>query len=103
MVWVSSWAKHLLASNSISGPSLPCTSCRQDKFWVEGFVAGLVSLSLHWKSAWLQEVNMSVDFIFLPLSYVCMYVCVEVRACEYVPVEFKGGHWISWWWNGRQL
>lgn len=30
----------------------PWASCRQDKFWVEDFVGGLMSLlsSLHWKS-----------------------------------------------------
>jgi hypothetical protein len=27
-----------------------CISCRQDKFWVESFVGGLVSLLLHWGS-----------------------------------------------------
>ena len=28
----------------------PCISCRQDKFWIESFVGGLVSLLLHWVS-----------------------------------------------------
>jgi hypothetical protein len=28
----------------------PCTPCRQDRFGVEGFVGGLLSLSLLWKS-----------------------------------------------------
>ena len=27
----------------------PCTSCRQDTFWVKGFVDGLLSLTLHWE------------------------------------------------------
>jgi hypothetical protein len=31
----------------------PCTSCRQDIFWVEDFMVVLLSLSLHWESAWL--------------------------------------------------
>ena len=28
----------------------PSTPCRQDRLWVKGFVAGLVSQSQHWKS-----------------------------------------------------
>lgn len=28
-----------------------CTSCRQDTFWVEGFVGGLLPLSLHCESS----------------------------------------------------
>ena len=41
---------------SVSAPSLslfhvcPCTSCRQDQFWVKGFVGGLLSLFLYWES-----------------------------------------------------
>ena len=34
-------------------------SFRQDKFWVKSFVSGLVSLSFHWGSCWLQEVASS--------------------------------------------
>jgi hypothetical protein len=37
----------------------PCTSYRQDTFWVEGFMDGLMSISLHWEPAWLQEVAIS--------------------------------------------
>jgi hypothetical protein len=28
----------------------PCTCCRQDTFWVEGFVGGFLSLSFYWES-----------------------------------------------------
>jgi hypothetical protein len=28
----------------------PCASCKQDTFWVESFVSGLLSLSFHWES-----------------------------------------------------
>ena len=34
----------------------PCTSFRQDEFWVESFMGGLVSLSLHWESCLAAEV-----------------------------------------------
>ena len=33
----------------------PSASCRQDKLCVEGFVAGLMSQSLHWKSYLITE------------------------------------------------
>jgi hypothetical protein len=32
-------------------PFYPCTFCRQEHMWFEGFVAGLVSLFLHCKTA----------------------------------------------------
>jgi hypothetical protein len=35
----------------------PCISCGPDRFWVEIFVGELVSLSLHWILAWLQEAG----------------------------------------------
>lgn len=38
----------------------PCNSCRQDIFWGEGFMCGLVSLSLHWKSCLVSSVNISL-------------------------------------------
>ena len=50
MGWVSSWASYWLTTPSISAPSYPCISYKQDKFWVERFVGGLVSLSLQWGS-----------------------------------------------------
>ena len=28
----------------------PCTFCSQDTFWIEGFVGGLLSLSVQWES-----------------------------------------------------
>ena len=48
MGWVSSWVHYWLDILSISAPSCPCISYRQDKFWVKSIVDGLVSLSLHW-------------------------------------------------------
>jgi hypothetical protein len=45
------WASHWLAFPTNYAPSLyPCISCRQNKFWVKGFVGGLVSSTFQWKS-----------------------------------------------------
>lgn len=41
----------LLSLVTILLGSSPRTLCKQGKLWVEGFVAGLVSQSLHWKSS----------------------------------------------------
>jgi hypothetical protein len=51
----------LLADYSLNLHSIPRAfiSCRQVKFWVEGFVSGLVSLSLYWVPTWLQKVAFS--------------------------------------------
>ena len=48
----------------------PCISFRQDKFWVKSFVGGLVSLSLHWSLALLQEMAIlrSISFTIRSLS-----------------------------------
>jgi hypothetical protein len=40
-------SKDILASTTVSGFGLS-TSCRQETFWVEDFVGGLLSLSSHW-------------------------------------------------------
>jgi hypothetical protein len=40
MGWFSSWASHWLEFLQSLLHLCPCTSCRQDKFWVEGFVDG---------------------------------------------------------------
>ena len=42
----------LLVGHSLSLCSIPCLyiSCRQDKFWDESLVSGLMSLLLHWGS-----------------------------------------------------
>jgi hypothetical protein len=42
----------LLVSHTLSLCSIPCAciSCRQDKFWVESSVGGLVFLLLRWGS-----------------------------------------------------
>jgi hypothetical protein len=37
---------------------LACTPCRQDKFWVEGFVDRLLPPSLHWKTHRATGMNM---------------------------------------------
>ena len=47
------WSKYIIYLCSL--PST-CITCRQDKFWVESFMGGLVSLLLLWGSCWLQEV-----------------------------------------------
>ena len=48
----------------------PCTSFTEDTFWVECFVGGLVSLSLHWSLALLQEMAIlrSISFTIRSLS-----------------------------------
>jgi hypothetical protein len=35
----------------------PCTCCKQDTFWMEGFVGSLVTLSFHWESVALLYIN----------------------------------------------
>ena len=42
------------------------TSCRQDTFWVEGFLGGLLSLSSNWKSCMATGSN-----LFHPRSLAC--------------------------------
>jgi hypothetical protein len=50
MEWVSSWATYWLAIPSVSA-LLPLPALLSEyKFWVESFVDGLLSLSLHWGS-----------------------------------------------------
>jgi hypothetical protein len=48
--WISSWGSGWLAVPSVSAPFFPYTSCRQEQFWFEGFVDGLMFPSLLWKS-----------------------------------------------------
>lgn len=46
---VSIWGNHWLAIPASLLYLCPCTSCRQDIFWMEGFVGELVSLFLLWE------------------------------------------------------
>jgi hypothetical protein len=55
MGWVSSWNNHWFPH---SAPTLSCKSCRQDKFWVEDLVGGLMSRSTG-SLIWLEEVVIS--------------------------------------------
>ena len=48
---ISSWASYWLAIPSVSALSPhPWISCREDKFGIESFVGGFVSLLFHWGS-----------------------------------------------------
>jgi hypothetical protein len=46
----------------------PCASCRQDKFWVEGFVGGLMSPPSTGSPAWLQGEATSVSLSLVSLA-----------------------------------
>ena len=39
----------------------PGITCRHDKFWIEGFVDGLISSSSSGSPSWLQEMTISVS------------------------------------------
>jgi hypothetical protein len=52
MEWVSIWG-HPCFPQALPYLCL-WTSCRQEMFLIKGFVCGLLSLSLHWESCWLQ-------------------------------------------------
>lgn len=49
VVWVSGGPSHSWPLPQVVSHLHPSTSCGQDRQWVEGFVVGLVSQSLHWK------------------------------------------------------
>lgn len=59
MAWISSWASPCLASPSNSAPLHQCTSCRQEKLWVNSFETGLKSHSLHWMTCCVIEDGIS--------------------------------------------
>jgi hypothetical protein len=62
MGWVSSWASHWPYPQSLFH-LYPSTSCRQDKFWIESFVGGFISTSLHWKSHLATGSGLFISFI----------------------------------------
>lgn len=57
MGWVSTWVSHRFPIPSVSVPTFSCITCRLDKFYVRGFVYGVVSLSFYWEFCLFQEMT----------------------------------------------
>jgi hypothetical protein len=94
MGWVSIWRALWLDISESLLYLYPCTFCGQDPFWIEGFVGGLLFLSLHWESflAILQDpypplLRVSVRISSCPTYFLPHSPLPAVPSC-YFPLIF---------------
>jgi hypothetical protein len=66
----------------------PCTFCSQDKFWVDSFVDGLVSLRFYWGLAKVKLSNQNLDF-FKYLFFLVFFIRYFLYFRYFLYLHFK--------------
>lgn len=118
MWWILRWVTHhWLAISSDYLTPLSLMPCRQDKFWIEVFVGGLVSLLLYWKSSlatgghphrlpanspipdlwYIPNLSPSCFCSFSWLSLFCsIYIRYNLVLFPYIPTQFPPCVHLQW-------